>query len=99
MDSIISTTNFIVVRTIYFFSVPTAIEAAAVDYFLVILPTFFYFTSFTLIVVLWAVLVTKKLTASKRSFIDVVKRVAIGISIFTNWISFGSLHDHTLFFT
>ena len=42
-----------IVRTIYFFLVSGGLDSQVADYILVALPTFFYFTAFSIIVVLW----------------------------------------------
>jgi len=52
------------------------------DYVLVVLPTFFYFTAFTIIVSLWAVVcIQPMLKSSNTSFEQIVRRVTLGINV------------------
>ncbi|EGG24021.1 putative transmembrane protein [Cavenderia fasciculata] len=53
----ISITIFMLIRAIYFFILPTKMISSVGDYILVVLPTFIYFTCFTIIIVIWYMLV------------------------------------------
>ncbi|EGG23974.1 hypothetical protein DFA_06112 [Cavenderia fasciculata] len=55
-------TLFIVIRCIYFFILPSGrLESSSVaDYILVVLPTFIYFSAFTIITVLWYIVISAK---------------------------------------
>ncbi|EFA77408.1 hypothetical protein PPL_12624 [Heterostelium album PN500] len=61
---IATVTLFITIRAIYFFMLPSGklSQSGIADYILVVLPTFIYFTSFSIIVVLWYVIVRSKLS-------------------------------------
>ncbi|GAM29115.1 hypothetical protein SAMD00019534_122910 [Acytostelium subglobosum LB1] len=60
---IVSITTFITIRSIYFFILPSGqlSDSLVADYILVVLPTFLYFTAFSIIVVLWYVIVSSKI--------------------------------------
>ncbi|GAM29086.1 hypothetical protein SAMD00019534_122620 [Acytostelium subglobosum LB1] len=60
---LLAITTFITIRSIYFFMLPSGklSNSLVADYILVVLPTFIYFTSFSIIVVLWYVIVSSKL--------------------------------------
>ena len=75
------TTNTTIVRSIYFFTIPDYIETPVVDYILVVLPTFFFFTTFSLIVVIWAVAVLKKVSSDPVSLQRSVERVGLSVNI------------------
>jgi hypothetical protein len=52
-----TTFAYTLIRAIYFFIIPsdlTAYDNAVVDYVLVVLPTFLYFTAFSTVVIIWA---------------------------------------------
>ncbi|KAM9940645.1 hypothetical protein ACTFIT_007155 [Dictyostelium discoideum] len=53
---------FILIRAIYFFIIPSGAlqNNSSADYILVVLPTFIYFTAFTIIVSLWYMIVNSK---------------------------------------
>ncbi|EGC32582.1 hypothetical protein DICPUDRAFT_81582 [Dictyostelium purpureum] len=59
---ILIVTLFILVRTIYFFIIPSGVlqNNSVGDYVLVVLPTFIYFTAFTIIISLWYMIVSSK---------------------------------------
>ncbi|KYQ90264.1 hypothetical protein DLAC_08867 [Tieghemostelium lacteum] len=61
---ILIVTLFITIRAVYFFILPSGSLSnnAVGDYILVVLPTFIYFTSFTIIIVLWYIIVKTKQT-------------------------------------
>jgi len=71
--------NFI--RGVYFFLVPLGFSSIVADYILVVLPTFFYFTGFTIIVSLWAVVCLQPMIKSNLSFEKIVNRLTLGINI------------------
>ncbi|EGC39622.1 hypothetical protein DICPUDRAFT_74855 [Dictyostelium purpureum] len=56
---IVFVTLFIFLRSIYFFIMPKGLLLASPvgDYILVVLPTFLYFTAFSLIIVLWFIII------------------------------------------
>jgi len=68
---------FVLVRTVYFFLVANGFESTVTDYALVALPTFFYFTAFSIIVVLWAVVASKRFTNDVTAFKKVINRSLI----------------------
>ncbi|EGC39924.1 hypothetical protein DICPUDRAFT_147210 [Dictyostelium purpureum] len=79
---IIIVTLFILIRAIYFFIMPSGALAYSpvADYILVVLPTFIYFTAFTIVVVLWYViffLVLKK----HRSAESLSKRIYTTVAV------------------
>lgn len=47
--------DYYVVRSVYFFTLPSGVNGVVSDYVLVALPTFLYFTAFSLVVVSWYV--------------------------------------------
>ncbi|KAN0030220.1 hypothetical protein ACTA71_009981 [Dictyostelium dimigraforme] len=55
-------TIFILIRAIYFFIIPSGAlqNNSSADYILVVLPTFIYFTAFTIIISLWYMIVNSK---------------------------------------
>ena len=54
-------------RTVYFFLIARGLDSQVADYILVALPTFFYFTAFSIIVVLWyEIQIFKYLTVTGR---------------------------------
>ncbi|GAM21260.1 hypothetical protein SAMD00019534_044350 [Acytostelium subglobosum LB1] len=63
---ILSCVIFTAIRAAYFFILPSGMlyDSTIADYILVVLPTFIYFTSFTIIVVLWYVVVNMKFNVS-----------------------------------
>eukprot|EP01132_Coremiostelium_polycephalum_P002244 gene2244-2767_t len=69
---ILIVTIFILIRAIYFFILPSgSLSSNPVgDYILVVLPTFMYFTAFTIIIVLWYMIVK-----TKQSGKSLVKRL------------------------
>jgi len=70
------------VRGVYFFLLPIGFNAksAVSDYVLVVLPTFFYFTAFTIIVSLWAVVCLQPMVKSNLSFDKLVNRLNLIIN-------------------
>eukprot|EP01132_Coremiostelium_polycephalum_P003595 gene3595-4477_t len=64
-------TCFSLIRSIYFFILPAGVfsqGANVADYVLVVLPTFLYFTSFTVVVVIWYVLSNAETTFGQNLF-------------------------------
>ncbi|EGG21688.1 hypothetical protein DFA_01574 [Cavenderia fasciculata] len=59
---IVTVTVFMLIRSIYFFILPSGklSTSAVADYILVVLPTFIYFTAFTIIIVLWYIIVKSR---------------------------------------
>ncbi|KAK5575455.1 hypothetical protein RB653_006588 [Dictyostelium firmibasis] len=59
---ILIVTTFILIRAIYFFIIPSGAlqNNSSADYILVVLPTFIYFTAFTIIISLWYMIVSAK---------------------------------------
>ncbi|KYQ90980.1 hypothetical protein DLAC_07869 [Tieghemostelium lacteum] len=78
---IIFVTLFITIRAIYFFILPSGSLSnnPVGDYILVVLPTFIYFTSFTIIVVLWYIIIKAK--AKTRDLLKQVTYVVLIINI------------------
>jgi len=72
---------FVAVRAIYFLNIANGFESQVGDYVLVALPTFFYFTAFSIIVVLWAVVASKRFTNDVQSFKNVINKLLIGVNI------------------
>ncbi|GAM18860.1 hypothetical protein SAMD00019534_020350 [Acytostelium subglobosum LB1] len=60
---ILTVTVFITIRAVYFFILPSGklSESQVADYILVVLPTFIYFTAFTVIIVIWYIIVSSKI--------------------------------------
>jgi hypothetical protein len=71
---------FLSLRTIYFFLITKGFDSQLGDYALVALPTFFYFTAFTIIVVLWAVVACKRFTNDVKKFERMIHRSVFGIN-------------------
>jgi len=71
------------VRGVYFFLLPGGLNLVSIviDYVLVVLPTFFYFTAFTIIVSLWAVVCLQPMMKSNTSFDTLVRRLTLIINI------------------
>eukprot|EP00026_Physarum_polycephalum_P002471 Phypoly_transcript_02478.p1 GENE.Phypoly_transcript_02478~~Phypoly_transcript_02478.p1 ORF type:complete len:754 (+),score=101.93 Phypoly_transcript_02478:402-2663(+) len=69
---------FTVIRAISLFLMPAGISSAVLNYVLVILPTFFYFTAFTLAVIIWAVLSSNVLLKP----LEQIKRVGCIVNLF-----------------
>ncbi|GAM25371.1 hypothetical protein SAMD00019534_085460 [Acytostelium subglobosum LB1] len=67
---ILTVTVFAAVRSVYFFMVPTGklYASPVADYSMVVLPTFIYFTSFSIIVILWFVFIRNMREGTSRSF-------------------------------
>ncbi|EGC37857.1 hypothetical protein DICPUDRAFT_29604, partial [Dictyostelium purpureum] len=67
---------FLTVRMVYFFLLPKGYlaDSAIADYSLVVLPTFFYFSCFTIILVLWFTIVF--LVLKNNASVDLSKRVS-----------------------
>jgi hypothetical protein len=61
--------------------VPTGFSTIVTDYILVVLPTFFYFTGFTIIVSLWAVVCLQPVLKSDLSFDKIVNNLNLGINV------------------
>ena len=55
---------FNVIRCIYFFLVTAGISSSTLDYILVVLPTFLYFTAFSQIMIIWIILNTQSISIS-----------------------------------
>eukprot|EP01133_Synstelium_polycarpum_P016970 gene16970-20188_t len=66
---ILTITIFVTIRTIYFFILPSGklSQSPIADYIMVVLPTFIYFTAFTIIIVLWYMVIKAK---SHRNFLS-----------------------------
>ncbi|KAN0022639.1 hypothetical protein ACTFIU_004840 [Dictyostelium citrinum] len=62
-------TLFITIRAIYFFIMPSGnlSDSPIIDYILVVLPTFIYFTAFNILLVLWYVIVFLVLKKNKSA--------------------------------
>ncbi|KAM9998091.1 hypothetical protein ACTFIY_007754 [Dictyostelium cf. discoideum] len=67
---------FVLVRMVYFFLLPKGYlaDSSIADYILVVLPTFFFFSCFTIIIVLWYAIVFLVLKNNSRAS-DLTKRV------------------------
>jgi len=78
---IVIETLFITVRCIYFFIIPSGLlQGNAVgDYILVVLPTFMYFTAFTIIISLWYMIVKTKTTG--RNLVKRLQMVIFTINV------------------
>jgi len=71
---------FNIIRSIYFFLTPSNIESAVTDYILVVLPTFIYFSAFTIILVLWATICLKEFSTISKA-LSWVSRVILIINV------------------
>jgi len=71
------------VRGVYFFLLPGGLNLKFIvsDYILVVLPTFFYFTAFTIIVSLWAVVCLQPMLKGNFSFDSIVRRLTLIINV------------------
>jgi hypothetical protein len=67
------------VRSIYFFSA-LSVSGSAADYVLAVLPTFIYFTSFTLIIAFWATTVKRQLQTDFKQFVLYIRYLVIIIN-------------------
>eukprot|EP00027_Filamoeba_sp_ATCC50430_P016478 CAMPEP_0168576930 /NCGR_PEP_ID=MMETSP0413-20121227/20514_1 /TAXON_ID=136452 /ORGANISM="Filamoeba nolandi, Strain NC-AS-23-1" /LENGTH=977 /DNA_ID=CAMNT_0008610647 /DNA_START=213 /DNA_END=3146 /DNA_ORIENTATION=- len=67
--AVLFTFMFNFLRSVYFFIAPTGMDNAAGDFLMVILPTFFYFTAFTLIIVVWAVMCLSSISANTKKYL------------------------------
>ncbi|KAF2075202.1 hypothetical protein CYY_003507 [Polysphondylium violaceum] len=78
---IVIETIFITIRCIYFFVIPSGtLQGNAVgDYILVVLPTFMYFTAFTIIISLWYMIVKTKSTG--RNLVKRLQMVIFTINV------------------
>eukprot|EP01117_Protostelium_nocturnum_P018679 TRINITY_DN785_c0_g1_i4.p1 TRINITY_DN785_c0_g1~~TRINITY_DN785_c0_g1_i4.p1 ORF type:complete len:1818 (-),score=339.05 TRINITY_DN785_c0_g1_i4:163-5616(-) len=78
--TIMFTFLFCIIRCIYFFMLPKGLSSQSADYVLIVLPTFFYFSSVIQLITTWVALATLSLTRLSKAT-KFTNAAAIGLHI------------------
>lgn len=70
-----------IVRSIYFFLLPSNVQSAVVDYTLAVLPSFIFFTTFSVALSVWATIAMVDTVAKRNKVLPLVFRTVIVINL------------------